>query len=156
MHDPRPVLWLVIAHALALLVLLGWWLGLPASERLACLLAVQQGEQVLTPPPDSLVAQATWLSTQRLARLHGLTVLLGVAGMIGFMEGTVRRAHDLLGGMRFACWTLGVVLTALSVGAGVAVLVLPWPLPARGLAVGLALLVGSALYALAFGRPLLR
>jgi len=156
MRDPRPVLWLFIAHLLALLALIGWWLGLPAPERLARLVAVQQQEQAATPPPDSLVAQATWLFEHRRARLHGLTVLVGIAGVIGLVEGTVRRHHDPLGGMRFACWTLGVVLGALSLGAGTAVLVLPWPLPAMALAVGLAVLVGSALYALAFGRPLLR
>jgi hypothetical protein len=156
MRDPRPVLWLFIAHTLALLALIGWWLGLPAPERLARLVAVQQGEQGATPPPDSLVAQATWLLDHRLARLQGLTVLVEVAGVIGLVEGTVRRHHDSLGGMRFACWTFGVLLTVLSLGAGVAVLVLPWPLPPLALAVGLTLLVGSALYALAFGRPLLR
>ena len=136
MRDPRPVLWLCIAHLLAVLALLGWWLGLPAPERLARLRAVQQQEQAATPPPDSLVAQAAWLFTHRRARLHGLTGLLGVAGMIGLVEGTVRRHGDPLGGMRFACWTLGVLLSALSLGAGGAVLVLPWPLPPLALARG--------------------
>ena len=114
MRDPRPVLWLCIAHLLAVLALLGWWLGLPAPERLARLRAVQQQEQAATPPPDTLVAQASWLFTHRRARLHGLTGLLGVAGIIGLVEGTVRRHGDPLGGMRFACWTLGVLLSALA------------------------------------------
>ena len=156
MRDPRPVLWLFIAQAMGLLALVGWWLGLPAPERLARLAAVQQVEHAVTPPPATLVAQASWLVTHRRTRLQGLTVLAGVAGVMGLVEGTVRRQHDPLGGMRFACWTLGVVLSALTIGAGVAVLVLPWPLPPLAMAVGLALLVGSALSALAFGRPLLR
>jgi hypothetical protein len=156
MRDPRPVLCLCIAQGLALLALVGWWLGLPAPERLTRLRAVQQVEHVVMPPPAALVAQASWLVTHRLARLQGLTVLAGVASVIGLVEGTVRRHHDPLGGMRFACWTLGVVLSALTLGAGAAVLVLPWPLPPRATAVGLALLLGSAGYALAFGRPLLR
>ena len=109
-----------------------------------------------TPPPATLDGQATWLFGHRLARLQGLALLASVAGGIGLVEGTMHRRHDPLGGMRFACWTLGVMLSALSVAVGAAVLVLPWPLPPAALAMGLALLVGSALYTLAFGRPLLR
>ena len=156
MHDPKPVLWLLIAGALGLLALVGWWLGLPAPARLAYLEAVQQAEQVATPPPATLEGQATWLVHHRRRCLQGVVLLASVAGLIGLVEGTAQRRHDPLGGMRFACWTLGVLLSALTVGTGAAILVLPWPLAPPALAVGLALLVGSALYTLAFGRPLLR
>lgn len=156
MHDPKPVFWLLIASALGLLALVGWWLGLPAPERLARLTAVQQVEQVATPPPTTLEGQAAWLVQHRLVRVQGLALVAALAAGIGLVEGTVRRQHDPLGGMRFACWTLGVLLSALTVGAGATILVLPWPLPPLALTMGLAMLAGSALSALAFGRPLLR
>ena len=153
MRDPRPVFWLFVLHALALLALVGWWCSLTPAARLRQLGAVMVREQVSTVPPEGLVAQATWLYTHRLQRLTGVVGVGVVAGIMGIGEGIARRRADVLGGFLLRWWTAGVVGLALVPGAIAGALLAPWPLPGWGVASGLALLVALVMYGLTAGRP---
>jgi hypothetical protein len=153
MRDPRPVFWLLVLHALALLALLGWWCSLTPAARLRQLGAVMVREQVSTVPPAGHVAQATWLSTHRLQRLRGMMGVGVVAGIMGIGEGMARRRADVLGGFLLRWWTTGVVGLALMPGMLGGYLLTPWPLAGWMVASGLALLVALVMYGLTAGRP---
>jgi hypothetical protein len=153
MRDPRPVCWLFVLQALALLALVGWWCGLSPAARLMHLGAVMVGEQVPTMPPEGLVAQAAWLAAHRRQRLTGIGGVLAVAGILGMGEGLARRRADVLGGFLLRWWTTGVVGLALMPGMLGGYLLTPWPLPGWAVASGLALLVALVMYGLTAGRP---
>ena len=153
MRDPRPVFWLLVLQALALLALLGWWCSLTPAARLRQLGAVMVREQVSTVPPAGFVAQATWLYTHRLQRLTGVVGVGVVAGIMGIGEGLARRRADVLGGFLLRWWTTGVVGLALMPGMLGGYLLAPWPLPGWAVASGLALLVALVMYGLTAGRP---
>ena len=153
MRDPRPVCWLLVLHALAVLALVGWWCSLTPAARLRQLGAVMVREQVSTVPPAGLVAQAVWLYTHRLQRLTGVVGMGVVAGIMGIGEGIVRRRADVLGGFLLRWWTAGVVGLALMPGMLLGYLFTPWPLPGWAVASGLALLVALVMYGLMAGRP---
>jgi hypothetical protein len=155
MHDPRPALALLLCQGLALLALLGYWLGLPLPRRQTHLLRLWAVEQVPLPPPTDLVAQARWLVTHRLQRLRGMALLGGVACLLGAVEGSERRRHHPFGGFGFARLALGQLLGTLALGAMVAAVVVPWPLPLVPTAAVLASLVGLTAYLLAAGKPLM-
>ena len=116
MRDPRPVCWLLVVQALALLALLGWWCSLTPAARLRRLGAVMVREQVPTVPPEGFVAQAAWLYAHRLQRLTGVVGVGVVAGIMGIGEGLARRRADVLGGFLLRWWTAGVVGLALMPG----------------------------------------
>jgi len=153
MRDPRPVFWLVTVQALLLLTLIGWWLNLTPTERLAHLGAVMVGEQVRTVPPEGIGQQVAWLYTHRLGHLQGMVGLGVVALLIGVGEGMARRRQDPLGGFLLTWWTAGVVGLALLPGAVGGYVLVPWPLPGTWSAGGLALLMALVLYGLTAGRP---
>jgi hypothetical protein len=155
MHDPRPALALLLCQGLALLALLGYWLGRPPAVRQAHLLQIWAVESVPTLPPTDLVGQARWLVTHRLARGRGMLPLGGVAGVMGAVEGWERRRRHPFGGFGFARLALGQLLGTLALGAMVGALVLPWPLPLLPTAATLAGLVGLTAYLLAAGKPLM-
>jgi hypothetical protein len=156
MREPQPALMLLLVQALALAAVVGWWLTLPSPQRLWRLGRIMVVEQVPTPPPATLAAQAWWLVQYRLQRLRGMAALGALASIIGGVEGWERRRRHPFGGvgvMRLALGQLGATLT---VGAAGALLLLPWPLPLVPAAAGLGLLVGLTLYLLAAGKPLIR
>jgi len=153
MRDPRPVCWLLVLQALALLALVGWWCSLTPAARLRQLGAVMVREQVSTVPPEELVAQAQWLYTHRLQRLTGVVGVGVVAGILGIGEGLARRRADVLGGFLLRWWTTGVVGLALMPGMLGGALLVPWPMPGWAVASGLALLIALVMYGLTAGRP---
>jgi hypothetical protein len=153
MRDPRPVYWLLVMQALALLALVGWWGSRTPADRLRQLGAVMGREQIPTAPPAGFVAQVAWLYAHRLQRLTGMGGVLVVAGIIGIGEGVARRRTDILGGFLLRWWTTGVVGLALLPGTLAGALLAPWPLPGHGLASGLALLIALVMYGLSAGRP---
>ena len=153
MRDPRPLFWLLVVQALAVLALLGWWCSLTPAGRLGLLGSIMVEEHVPTVPPEGLVAQVTWLSTHRRHRLTGMGGLLVAAGLVGLGEGLARRRADVLGGFLLRWWTAGVVGLALVPGTLAGYLLVPWPLPGLGGASGLALLVALVMYGLTAGRP---
>jgi len=114
---------------------------------------VQRLEHVLQAPPEGYLNQVDWLSTHRLARLTGMTGLLGVAVLVGSAEGVAARQRDVLSGFRLKAWTLAVLgLGLLGVGVGAYVL-LPVPLDMRQVAGVLALLAAVVGWRLMYGRP---
>ena len=153
MNDPTPLFALLIAQALALLALVGWWAGLPLPDRAHALRAVMVYEHVDTAPPDGWIAPATWLATHRMQRLQGMLGLVGLAGLLGAGEGVARRRTDVLGGFLLRWWTAGVVGLALVPGAVAGYLLAPWPLAGGLAASALALLAALILYGLTAGRP---
>jgi hypothetical protein len=153
MSDPRPCGALYIAELLALAALVGWWCGLTPAVRRLHLHRVYVAEQVATVPPAGLLAEVSWLTTHRLARLQGLLALCGIALVIGTGEGLARRQQDVLGGFLLRWWTAGVVGLAVLPGAVAGFLLAPWPLPTFGSASAGAALVGVTMYGLTAGRP---
>ena len=153
MRDPRPLFWLLVVQALAVLALLGGWCSLTPAGRLGLLGSIMVEEHVPTVPPEGLVAQVTWLLTHRRHRLTGMGGLLVAAGLVGLGEGLARRRADVLGGFLLRWWTAGVVGLALVPGMLAGVLLAPWPLPADAVTSGLALLVALVMYGLIAGRP---
>ncbi len=153
MRDPRPVFWLLVVQILALLALMGWWVGLSPTARLDHLAVVMIREHIPTVPPAGFVAQAAWLYAHRLQHLTGMVGVLLVAGIVGIGEGIARWRSDVLGGFLLRWWTAGVVGLPLVLGAIAGYLLAPWPLPSMYVASGLALLVALVLYGLTAGRP---
>ena len=151
--EPQPLLRLVQLSALACAGLAYWWLQMPPAHRLARLVQVQRLEHVLQVPPDGYLDQVDWLTTHRLARLTGMTGLLGLAVLIGGAEGLAARQRDVLSGFRLKAWTLAVLgLGLLGVGVGAYAFV-PLPLDFRQVAGGLAALAGLIGWGLMYGRP---
>ena len=155
MHDPRPALALLLCQGLALLALLGYWLGAPSAIRQAHLLRIWAVESVSTLPPTDLVGQARWLVTHRVRRGRGMVPLGIVAGIIGAVEGWEQRRRHPFGGFGFARLAMGQLLGTLALGAAVASVVLPWSLPLISTASILAGLLGLTAYLLAAGKPLM-
>ena len=155
MQDPRPALALLLCQGLALLALLGYWLGVPAAIRQAQLLRIWAVESVSTLPPTDLVGQAQWLVMHRMRRGRGMMPLGIVAGVIGAVEGWEQRRRHPFGGFGFARLALGQLLGTLALGATVASVVLPWSLPLVATAATLAVLLGLTAYLLAAGKPLM-
>lgn len=153
MSEPKPIA-LVALTALALVGwLVLWWVHLPEGEQRGWLQAIARWEQAQTPPPVALWAQPGWLWRHRVPRLRSLTVLVALGAVIGLGEGWAWRRTDPLQGLRLTLWSTGLVLAVLVGCAGVAFLVLPWPLP-RWMAAGVGALVSSgAGFMLSAGRP---
>ena len=126
----------------------GYWLfTTPAAEREALLGSLGYG-----PPPGTLMGQLEWLLHNRLTELTGMVALLGLAAACGVVEGHARWQSSSLSGFGLRLLALGrVLLVVWGVGL-LAVAVIPTAWPYEGVAVGLAVLLGVALYALVRGR----
>lgn len=153
-NDPRPLAALVRVVALGALGLAVWWAAvLPAAERTRRLVALAEAEGARRPPPPALLAQLPWLVEHRLPRLQGMVGLLALGLLMGLGEGAAWRAQDVRAGWRLKLWTVGVVgLGGLWSLLG-AYLVVPWPLPQLGVALGLAGGVAVVGFLLTAGRP---
>lgn len=138
---------------LVLWLILGWVTAAPAG-RWQRLSSIAQAEGITVGPPLTLLRQAEWLLTARLARLQGLSVLLGLAIGIGLAEGWARRRQDVLGGFRLTWWVCGTSGLVLFPGMVGVYLVLPVPFPLTSVgSLGLAAFVGLVGYGLALGKP---
>jgi hypothetical protein len=153
-NDPRPIAALVRVVGLWALGLAVWWAAvLPEAERTQRLLALAEAEAARLAPPRALLEQPPWLVAHRLPRLQGMVVLLVLGALIGVGEGAAWRAQDLRAGWRLKLWTIGVVgLGGLCSLLG-AYLVVPWPLPHLGVALGLAGYMAVVGFLLMAGRP---
>jgi len=149
----KPLQTLLLAQGIAALLVAAWWALLPWQERQTRRRQLADTEQALSLPPPVLLDQVDWLVDHRLARLHGLTGLLGLTLLIGSAEGMLRRHTHPYGGFLLQAWTLGRIGLALLPGAILSVLLLPWPITNTLLASGLASMTGGLSYALACGRP---
>ena len=139
---------------LAVLVLGGVWVQVPAAARLLRLERLAGQEAVATPPPRGLLEQPGWLVAHRWGRLPRLLLLPALALLIGTVEGTLTRHRAPLGGFLRTAWCLGLASTALVGGALAVFLCLPVPVPDLWAAGVLAAACGGAGYGLALGRPL--
>jgi hypothetical protein len=154
MREPQPALFLLVLEGLALFALVGWWTTRTPVERHADLLAILVTERAATVPPATLLAQAQWLVQHRVRRVWRWAEISTLAGVIGVVEGAAWRRHHPFGGFGFVRLALGHLLGIGVLGALVASLVVPVPLPEVPVAAGLAGSVGLTSYLLAAGRPL--
>ncbi len=153
MREPKPTLFLFVLYILGDAVLIGWWLTLTPPVRAAYLSGVLLAESVATLPPAGLGAQARWLIGHRLGGLSGMSVLGGLALVIGLVEGWERRRHNPFGGLGIARLAIGQILATVLVGAVVAYTVLPWPLSYVGASLALSGLLGVSASCVAAGLP---
>lgn len=152
---PGPLI-VVILVVTVLVALVGGWLELSLVERDAQLLQVARVEGMPLPPWNDLTAQASWLVGQRGLRLRGLLGVVLAATVVGLVEGWAWRQRHPWGGLSVGRWRLGGLVLWGGLSSAGAVLLVPWPLPSGGLALGLGLSAGLASYLLAAGRPLWR
>jgi hypothetical protein len=130
------------------------WIARSPQDRWVQLATIAEQEHLQSTPPQALLEQARWLLTARLLRLRGLSVVLGVALLIGAAEGLGWRRTDARGGFRFSLWVCGIILFVVLVGALAFSLVMPWALPLTWqVSAGLALYVGLMAYCCAAGLP---
>lgn len=151
--EPQPVVWLVLAQAVGLVLLAGWWATMPWQERALRLGRLAEAEDFPSRPPAGLMEQLPWLMEARWTRLQGGLALVGLLLLIGACEGTLRRRQDVLGGFLLRWWTTAVMTLALVPGVVGGSLLGPGSFPLSLVAGLLALLGGVAGYGLAAGRP---
>lgn len=153
MRDPRPMQMVLGGIVLTLLLFVLWWASLPQGERQRILLAVAQEEGVPGLPPAGLVSQAQWLISHRLSVVEETSGLLGLALLIGSVEGWLRRGRDVHGGFLLTWWTTGIIAGLLLAGGTLVTLCLPWPIARWSVPTAGGLLGGLVGYGITAGRP---
>jgi hypothetical protein len=127
-----------------------WW-SLGDAGRLAWLGPVGEGSGY-EPPPLGVVEQIEWLMTNRAGDLEGMFMVLVLAAVAGFIEGSAKRQAALLSGFGLRRLKVGRGLLLLWLGSLLAWVIAPLALPYVGLGAGLAALLFVATFMLALGQ----
>ena len=127
-----------------------WWWQLGERARMELLRGIARASGY-GPVPDDMVAQIEWLLMHRMNDFHGMVLLLLLTATAGMLEGSARRASEVLSGFGLRRLKVGrgmllawLLMVVLSIAAPVA-------LPYGVVGVALALLLFGAMYNIARG-----
>ena len=127
-----------------------WWWQLGERARMELLRGIARGSGY-GPVPEDMVEQIEWLVMHRMNDFYGIFLLLLLAATAGMLEGSARRASEVLSGFGLRRLKVGrgmllawLLMVVLSIAAPVA-------LPFGVVGAALALLLFGAMYNIARG-----